>query len=85
MLLIKVNSFEKCFNADINALLMQYCALSVSELQPPNLRCIIFIFLYRAEEFQLGIVASPSCTEYHWGTLIAFYVQRIKFLRSVGT
>ena len=30
-------------------------------------------FVVRAEEFQLGIVASPSCTEYHWGTLIALY------------
>ncbi len=31
------------------------------------------LFFVRAEEFQLGIVASPSCTEYHWGTLIALY------------
>ncbi len=30
-------------------------------------------FFVRAEVFQLGIVASPSCTEYHWGSLIAFY------------
>ncbi len=32
----------------------------------------IFFFVVRAEEFHGVIVASPSCTEYHWGTLIAF-------------
>ncbi len=32
-----------------------------------------YFFVVPAEVFQLGIVASPSCTEYHWGTLIALY------------
>ena len=31
---------------------------------------IHIFFVVRAEEFQLGIVASPSCTEYQWATLI---------------
>ena len=30
-------------------------------------------FVVRAEVFHGIIVASPSCTEYHWGTLIALY------------
>ncbi len=32
-----------------------------------------FFFVVQAEVFHGIIVASHSCTEYHWGTLIALY------------
>ncbi len=38
----------------------------------------ILFFVVQAEVFHGIIVASHSCTEYHWGTLMALYVRHIK-------
>ncbi len=46
--------------------------------------CILkpYIFFCPGKEAMWDIVASPSCTKYHCGSLIAFYVRRINRRRA---